>query len=76
MLPELEGDKPKSRPGALNTLGKSAFVPARVNLLDIGMPGRDGYEACLAMRRASWGKAHMIVALTGGAPEDGRPKVE
>ena len=40
-------------------------------LLDIGMPGTDGYEACRQLRRLSSQKRMVIVALTGwGQPQD------
>jgi CheY-like chemotaxis protein len=34
-------------------------------LLDIGMPVLDGYEAARRIRAESWGKAMMLVALSG-----------
>lgn len=47
-----------------------AFRPDTI-LLDIGMPGMNGYEACRAIRREPWGRSIYIVALTGwGQPED------
>ena len=40
-------------------------------LLDIGLPGLNGYEVCRRIRSEPWGKALLLVALTGwGAPED------
>lgn len=40
-------------------------------LLDIGMPGMSGYEACRLIREQSWGRRAVIVALTGwGQIED------
>jgi PAS domain S-box-containing protein len=44
-----------------------------VMLLDIGLPGMNGYEVCRRIRRESWGRAITIVALTGwGQVEDRR----
>ncbi|GAB4023276.1 ATP-binding response regulator [Spirosoma koreense] len=42
-------------------------------LLDIGMPGLDGYVACQQIRQQPWGSAIFIIALTGyGQEEDKR----
>ena len=44
-----------------------------VMLLDIGMPGRDGYEVASAVRATEWGQEVTLIALTGwGQPEDRR----
>jgi len=50
----------------------AAFVPELV-LLDIGMPGMDGYEVARRLRTQDAGRAANIVALTGwGQNEDRR----
>jgi DNA-binding response OmpR family regulator len=41
-----------------------AFAPDAV-LLDLGMPGVDGYEVCRRMRVADGGDGLVIVAITG-----------
>jgi signal transduction histidine kinase len=47
-----------------------AFDP-HVVLLDIGLPGMNGYDVCRQMRRQRGGKARTMVAVTGwGQPED------
>jgi PAS domain S-box-containing protein len=43
-----------------------------VALLDIGLPGLNGYEVCQRLRREPWGQAMTIVALTGWGQEDDR----
>ncbi|RYF13855.1 MAG: response regulator [Comamonadaceae bacterium] len=46
------------------------FDPQLV-LLDIGMPGLNGYEACRALRTQEGGNGRTIVAVTGwGQPQD------
>jgi len=39
-------------------------------LLDLKMPGMDGYEVARRLRSESWGRDLMLVALTGWALED------
>ena len=42
-----------------------------VALLDIGMPGLDGYAAARLIRSQPWGQAVVLIALTGwGLDED------
>jgi PAS domain S-box-containing protein len=43
-----------------------------VVVLDIGMPGMDGYEVCRQIRREPWGQSMLIVALTGWGNESDR----
>lgn len=41
-------------------------------LMDIGMPGMNGYEACRRMRQCGWGQQATLIALTGWSQEDDR----
>lgn len=45
-----------------------------VALLDIGMPGLNGYEVASYIRNYPWGKAMKIVAVTGWGQEGDRRK--
>jgi signal transduction histidine kinase/CheY-like chemotaxis protein len=50
----------------------AAFAPDVV-FLDVGMPGRSGYDVAKALRAAPRGDAVLLVAITGwGQPEDRR----
>jgi CheY-like chemotaxis protein len=49
-----------------------SFRP-EVALLDVGLPGIDGYEVCRRIRAQEWGKDIVLIAATGwGQPEDRR----
>jgi PAS domain S-box-containing protein len=57
--------------------GRSAFELAgamrpEVALLDIGMPGMDGYEVAASIRHESWGRAMTLIAITGWGQEDNK----
>jgi PAS domain S-box-containing protein len=43
-----------------------------VILLDIGLPGVNGYEACRRIRERPWGKRILLVALTGWGKDEDR----
>jgi CheY-like chemotaxis protein len=60
-----------ARDGAEALEAYSAYDPAVV-LLDIGMPGMDGYEVARRIRARSPGPRPTIVALTGWGQEDDR----
>jgi PAS domain S-box-containing protein len=48
----------------------SSFLP-EIILLDIGLPGLNGYEVARLIRKESWGKQMILIAVTGwGHPED------
>lgn len=48
----------------------------QVALLDIGMPGMDGYEVCQRIREQPWGKLMYLVAQTGWGQEEDRRRAE
>ncbi|MEP7220982.1 MAG: ATP-binding protein, partial [Bacteroidota bacterium] len=54
----------------------AAFLPDMI-LLDIGMPGMNGYEVARRIREEAWGRNVVLVAVTGwGQPEDRRRSSE
>ena len=59
--------------------GPSALAAAdahrpEVVLLDIGLPGMSGYEVADRIRKQPWGRAMILVALTGWAQEADRAR--
>jgi CheY-like chemotaxis protein len=54
----------------------AAFRP-QVAILDIGMPGLNGYEVARKLRAEPWGRDVLLVALTGwGQQEDVKRSVD
>ncbi|HEX5041501.1 MAG TPA: PAS domain S-box protein [Candidatus Polarisedimenticolaceae bacterium] len=45
-------------------------------LLDLGLPGLNGYEVCRRLRAQPWGKGMTVVALTGWGQEADRRRSE
>jgi CheY-like chemotaxis protein len=65
MLFEMYGAEVRiSFDGAQTVQAAETFLPEIV-LMDISMPGMSGYEAARAIRQAPWGRAMILVALTG-----------
>jgi CheY-like chemotaxis protein len=51
---------------------QAASYRPEVILLDIGLPKLNGYEVCRRIRAEPWGKAMVVIALTGWGQEDDR----
>ena len=47
-----------------------------VVLLDLGMPGMDGYETCRRLRELPWGRHGVIVALSGYGQEKDKKRTQ
>src|SRR5688572_13369339 len=45
-------------------------------LLDIGLPGQNGYEVCRGIREQPWGKRMVLIALTGWGQDNDRRQAE
>jgi CheY-like chemotaxis protein len=45
-----------------------------IAILDIGMPGLDGYEVAARLRRTDWGRRIRLVALTGWGQEQDKQR--
>lgn len=70
MLLELDGHEVHlayDGAAALETLER---VQPEFAILDIGMPGRNGYELAQAVRGSDWGRSIRLIALTGWGQED------
>ena len=47
-----------------------------VILLDIGMPGMNGYEVCREIRQQPWGAAILLIAQTGWGKDQDRQRTK
>ena len=73
MLLELQGHEPHVANTGLDALERARSLSPDVVLLDIGLPGLDGYQVAERLRRESAGRVPWLVAITGfGADEDRR----
>ncbi len=67
---KLSGNETRTAHDGLEALDVAAAFKPDVVLLDIGMPKLNGYDTAARLRRQSWGKNVMLVALTGWGQED------
>ena len=60
----------------LEAVGAAERLRPEVVLLDIAMPGLNGYEACRQIRATEWGRSMFMIAQTGWGQEEDRRKAE
>ncbi len=72
MLLDLCGHETHQAHDGLAALDAAERLRPDVVLLDIGLPGLNGYEVCRRIRQEPWGKHMVLVALTGWGQEDDR----
>ncbi|KAB7727317.1 PAS domain S-box protein [Rudanella paleaurantiibacter] len=71
LLLKLKGYETHTRNSGREGIEAAEQLKPAVILLDIGMPGLDGFETCQLIRQQPWGHNIVIIALTGyGQPED------
>ena len=74
MLLGMDGNETQTAYDGLEAVESAAAFRPDVILLDIGVPGMNGYEACRAIRQQPWGKRIAIIALTGWGQDEDRRK--
>jgi PAS domain S-box-containing protein len=72
MLLELSGHDVFIAHDGLEALAVAARERPDAALLDIGMPGLDGYEVAASVRREPWGARMTLIAITGWGQEDAK----
>ena len=72
-LLELSGHHTTVVHNGLDGLAAADRIRPDVVMLDIGLPGMNGYEVARQLRAEPWGKRMLLIALTGwGQPQDKR----
>ena len=73
ILIETLGHDVRTAPDGASALEVGAELRPDIVLMDLGMPGMNGYDAAKRMREEPWGRSVTLVALTGwGRAEDKR----
>jgi PAS domain S-box-containing protein len=71
MLLQLSNGDVRTAANGLEALELADQFRPDVVLLDIGMPGLDGYQTCRRIRAEAWGRDMLVIAMTGwGKDED------
>jgi len=70
MMLTMTGNETLTAHDGLEALDVAAAFRPDVMLLDIGMPKLNGYEVCRRLRKESWGKDMVVIALTGWGQEE------
>jgi CheY-like chemotaxis protein len=77
MLLRLRGNEIRTAYDGLEAVKVAESYRPQLILLDIGLPKMNGYDVALEVRRQTWGRDVILVALTGwGQAEDRRRSKE
>ena len=74
MLLELDGHAVVTAHDGRSALDAADSHRPDVTLLDLGLPLVDGYEVCRRLRQQPWGRAMILLALTGWGHEEDRAR--
>lgn len=71
------GHEARGVQGGAEALQHLADVPCDLVLMDVSMPGLNGFETARLVRGAPWGRSLLLVAMTGwGRDEDRRQAMD
>ena len=76
LLFQLMGHDVRAAQSGLAAIDVAAEFRPDLIVLDIGMPGLDGYEVCRRIRQHDWGQTIVIAALTGWSRDEDRDRSE
>lgn len=72
----LMGHETATARDGIEAVEKAASFRPEVVLLDIGLPGMNGYEVALRIRAQLWGRKTVLVALTGWGQDEDKRRAE
>lgn len=76
MLLQLKGYQVETCTSGQQLLELGEAYGPEVILLDISMPGLDGYETCRRLREQPWGHSLLVIALTGYGQSEDRQRAQ
>ncbi len=76
LLLELEGHRVHKAADGARAIALAERVRPQLAILDIGMPGTNGYEAAHAIRHSTWGSGVVLIALTGWGQAQDRMRAD
>ncbi|MGE5526559.1 MAG: PAS domain S-box protein [Rhodospirillaceae bacterium] len=71
---QLDGNEVETAFDGDEAIDRAAAWRPDVVLLDIGLPRKNGYEVCRAIRAQSWARNTIIIAVTGWGQDEDRRK--
>jgi signal transduction histidine kinase len=74
LLLQAFGHEASTANGGQEALDAAESNPPDAIVLDLGMPGVDGYEVARRVRERPWGKGVLLVALTGWGQQEARER--
>ena len=74
MLLKLSGNDTAMAHDGEEAVERAEVYQPNVILLDLGLPKRNGYDACRIIRQQPWGRDILMIALTGWGQEEDRRK--
>ena len=72
LLLTLEGHETHVAHDGLDAIAAAERLRPDVTLLDIGLPGLNGFDVCRRIREQAWGKSLVLVAVTGWGQQEHR----
>lgn len=76
MVVELMGHEVKIGKNGMEGLELAEVFQPQVVFMDLGMPVMDGWESARRLRQEEWGRAMLVIALTGWGQEEDRRKTK